>query len=263
VAAVGYVAISFIQPGLALKPALRFQAVSSIPLIIGAFLLTTLGLSSSQGKWIGFQFLGAYFVGYGVLTPSTILSIYPIGMGFNAAHTAISFAEGIGGAVGIATAQSVFLNTLKLGLEGAGVQPSIIFANGATTLKGILMQETTKRAFEVYDTALTHTFYVPAGSTCLALLSLSLLPLAAKYRKEGKSLSSFLPVVFVILVCSGFLAGLGVGIWALATKAPKNIQIGGGLAIGILILAIPSVMMVFLHRYRMRMPLRVPLELSE
>ncbi|KAI9766349.1 MAG: hypothetical protein M1840_006613 [Geoglossum simile] len=169
--------------------------VSTILPIVGPFLLATLRLSSSQGKWIGFQFLSAYFTGYGVLTPSTILRIYPIGAGFDAAYTAISFAEGIGGAIGIAAAQSVFLNTLKLGLQRTGVSPSIAFTNGATTLKHAIRQQATENpegALGVYDTALTNVFYISAGSACLALLSLTLLLTVAGNRKVGKAFSSFL-----------------------------------------------------------------------
>jgi hypothetical protein len=160
--------------------------VNPIPLAVGAFLLSTLRSSSSQGKWIGFQFLCGYFAAPGILNPSTILRIYPVGKGFNAAHVAIAFAEGIGSAIGIAAAQSTLLNTLKPGLERAGVQPNITFASGATTLKYIIPQQATKLALEVYDTALTHTFYVSAGSACLALLSLALLIAAKKYKSSSK-----------------------------------------------------------------------------
>jgi hypothetical protein len=104
----------------------------------------------------------------------------------------VIFAEMIGGAMGIAAAQAVFISQLSGQIPRTGSDLSIIWSGGATNIRANLSGEALNRALAIFNTAITRTFYLATAAGAL--------PVA-------------LPLVFGAIVLALMITPLG---WALA-----------------------------------------------
>lgn len=151
-----------------------WMIASSILMSIGVGLLSTLEVDSGHAKWIGYQIIYGFGVGFGMQQPiiaaQTVLRLDDVPVG----TSLIIFMQTLGGALFISVAQNIFTNRLVSNLleKVPTLDPSIVLRTGATSLKHAIDADHADLLPDVlfaYNGALTQTFYV---SLALAALSI-------------------------------------------------------------------------------------------
>ncbi|KLP03891.1 probable DHA14-like major facilitator; ABC transporter [Fusarium fujikuroi] len=147
-----------------------FAYASSILTAIGAGLITTFETDTGHPKWIGYQFLFGAGVGcgiqLGIIASQVVLQEADIPTG----TAIITLCQMLGGAISISAAQSIFGNLLGHGIsQTVGEDLNIVTQVGATDLKDVVDPRFYARVLEVYNSALTETWYL---SVALAALSI-------------------------------------------------------------------------------------------
>ncbi|KAF1349179.1 major facilitator superfamily domain-containing protein [Delphinella strobiligena] len=143
---------------------------------IGAGLLTTLEVNTSEVKWIGYQII--YGIGYGWtaqvpnLAMMTSLPKKDIPMGF-ALNLFVSL---LGATVFVAVAENVLENQLLQRLSGMpGFNRSLITSSGATSLLNSFPANLRPAAVSAYNESLRKVFIVGLIPCCLGVLGAVLL----------------------------------------------------------------------------------------
>ena len=135
---------------------------------IGAGLMSTFWLNTSEGKWIGYQII--YGFGLGVGLQQTGLAIQavlarrdvPIGGAFN------FFGMGLGGAVFVSATDNIFTNHLATNLAGIPSLPPNIASNaGATNLRTAIPPGELNAVLVAYNAALKDCWYVAVALVAL------------------------------------------------------------------------------------------------
>lgn len=151
-----------------------WMIASSILMSIGVGLLSTLEADSGHAKWIGYQIIYGFGVGFGMQQPliaaQTVLKLDDVPVG----TSLIIFMQTLGGALFISVAQNIFTNRLVSNLldKVPTLDPSIVLRTGATSLKHAVdadHADLLPGVLFAYNRALTQTFYV---SLALAALSI-------------------------------------------------------------------------------------------
>ncbi|MCJ1262827.1 MFS sugar transporter [Lobaria immixta] len=151
-----------------------WMIASSILMSIGVGLLSTLEVDSGHAKWIGYQIIYGFGVGFGMQQPiiaaQTVLKLDDVPVG----TSLIIFMQTLGGALFISVAQNIFTNRLVSNLldKVPTLDPSIVLRTGATSLKHAVdadHADLLPGVLFAYNRALTQTFYV---SLALAALSI-------------------------------------------------------------------------------------------
>ncbi|KFG86085.1 putative MFS multidrug transporter [Metarhizium anisopliae] len=138
---------------------------------IGAGLLTTFGVDSSQGKWIGYQILYGLGLGLASQAPNmaaqTVLAKQDVAIG----ASLMFFVQTLFGAIFVSVGQNVLDSQLTDRLRDIpGMNHDLI--NKSTGATGILDNIDTKyraSALEAYNDALRVVFQVALYMTCIAL----------------------------------------------------------------------------------------------
>lgn len=144
---------------------------------LGAGLITTYSLTTSFGKWFGFQVLTGAGIGVGfqgaIITVQTVLPLVDVPVG----TACIQFFQSLGGALFIAVSQTLFQNGLVSGIEEYAPQldAQIFLASGATQIREILasldQEDALDDVLKAYVRGLSHTYWVTAACAILAFLS--------------------------------------------------------------------------------------------
>lgn len=148
-----------------------WMIASSVFMSIGVGLLSTLEVDSGHAKWIGYQIIYGFGVGFGMQQPiiaaQTVLKLEDVPIG----TSLIIFMQTLGGALFIAVAQTILTNRLVSNLleKVPTLDPSIVLKTGATSLKHAVSADLLPDVLLAYNDALTQTFYV---SLALAALSI-------------------------------------------------------------------------------------------
>ncbi|KAL9114715.1 MAG: hypothetical protein Q9227_001393 [Pyrenula ochraceoflavens] len=147
---------------------------ASIVMSVGAGLLTTFETSTDHPKWIGYQTLLGLGVGLGIQQPivcaQTVLKTEDVPIG----TCVIMLMQSLGGALSLATSNTVFLNRLSSGLASIpGINSHVAQIGGATNLANLAPAVRT-----IYNHALTDTWYVAVGLASLSIIG----ALAAEWR---------------------------------------------------------------------------------
>lgn len=139
---------------------------------IGAGLLTTFTVDEPTGKWIGYQIIYGFGVGFGmqqaIITAQAVLPLQDVPVG-----TALAaFSQMFGGALFVSAAQNVFNNRLmkELPKYASGVDPRIIVKVGATDLKNAVPPSMIAGVLKAYNNALTQTWYIAVAMCCLTAI---------------------------------------------------------------------------------------------
>ena len=153
-----------------------FYYASVVFAAIGAGLLTTFERDTGSPKWIGYQCIYGFGVGFGMqqalITVQAVLPLRDVPTG-----TAMAmFCQTFGGALMVSVAQNVFNNRLieqlanlaKSGVEG--LDPEIILHIGATSLKKAIRPNILPLVQEAYNTALTETWYIAVAMVCIGAI---------------------------------------------------------------------------------------------
>ncbi|KIV94567.1 hypothetical protein PV10_02322 [Exophiala mesophila] len=150
-----------------------FYYLSVVFSTIGAGLLTTFESNTASPKWIGYQIIYGFGVGFGmqqaIVTVQAVLPLKDIPTG-----TALCmFMQTFGGALFVSVAQNIFNNRLISALpsEAPGIDPQIILHVGATSLQEQIPTEFLQGVREAYNTALTETWYIAVAMTCLSVIA--------------------------------------------------------------------------------------------
>ncbi|KAI9800629.1 MAG: hypothetical protein M1833_003287 [Piccolia ochrophora] len=170
----GLVVVSVIAGGLVtvFGQYAPWMIASSVLMAIGAGLLSTLKVDSGSDKWIGYQVIFGMGIGVGlqqsIIAVQTVLSLEDVPTG----TAAVIFAQTLGGALFISVAQNIFQNRLVTGLVRVApeLDPSTILNIGATSIKGVIAEESLPNVIEAYNIALTQTFYVAVAMSCFSLV---------------------------------------------------------------------------------------------
>ncbi|GFF63167.1 putative HC-toxin efflux carrier TOXA [Aspergillus lentulus] len=134
---------------------------------IGAGLLTTLGVHTSPGKWIGFQVLYGFGLGTCNQIPNmaaqTVLPREQVAIG----ASLMFFAQQLFGAVFTSVGQNVLSNQLAKRLA---ISPQVVQNTGATQLLGHVPVEDRAASLGAYNDSLRVVFQVGLIMACLATL---------------------------------------------------------------------------------------------
>ncbi|POS77905.1 major facilitator superfamily transporter [Diaporthe helianthi] len=139
-------------------------------LSIGAGLLTTLQVSTGQGKWVGYQVIYGFGMGLTFQAPNlaaqTVLPNHDVPIG----TSLMFFSQLLGGSIFISVGQNVLNNELVKHLSGvAGFDPASILDAGATTLTR-LAEPLRTTVLVAYNESLGTVFQVGLVMTCLTIL---------------------------------------------------------------------------------------------
>ncbi|KKA30913.1 hypothetical protein TD95_002630 [Thielaviopsis punctulata] len=141
--------------------------VGIVIMCIGAGLLTTLQVHTSQARWIGYEFL--YGLGLGAtfqvpnIAAQTVLPTADVPIG----TALMMFGQLLGGAVFITIAQNVMIEELIKRLPG--VDPAIIKNIGATSLTDLPGVDKSLLLFE-YNEAMRKVFQVGLVACCISVV---------------------------------------------------------------------------------------------
>ncbi|KAI9877146.1 MAG: hypothetical protein M1830_004696 [Pleopsidium flavum] len=170
----GFVVFSLIAGILTTKigysnPSMIASAILSS---VGAGLLTTFGDNISSSRWIGYQALYGFGVGFGlqqpVLVAQTVLSEVDVPLGVSV----ITLVQVLAGAVFVAAAQSVFQTHLASNVEAVvpGFNPQALFEAGATDALKLFSHQQLPEIIAAYSAAITETFYIVLALSCLSMV---------------------------------------------------------------------------------------------
>jgi MFS family permease len=168
--------IGYYVPAMLVSPAI---------MAVGEGLLSTFSQSTPSSKWIAYQFLTGFGLGFGMQTAGLAMqTVLPkedvsIGMAIN------FFAQQLGGAVFVSVGQTILSNLLVSRLAGlSGLDPTEIVGSGATDLAKVVPPQYMELVIQAYNYACTRIFLCGLGLTFAALLS----ALGVEWRsiKKGK-----------------------------------------------------------------------------
>jgi len=150
-----------------------FFIASSIIMSVGAGLCTLFTVHSSQGAWIGYQFIWGIGIGIGfqqgTVMAQTVLPLKDIAVG----TAAVLFINLFGGAVFVSVAQNIFSSNLihkLLALNIPGLDPQVILYAGATNLRDVVGPEHLSEVLVQYNDAIVKVFQLALIMSCLSVL---------------------------------------------------------------------------------------------
>lgn len=160
--------------------------IGSCVMSVGAGLLTTFQVNTSEGKWIGYQILYGIGVGSCFQVPNlavqTVLPKVDVPMGL----ALMLFSQLLGAAVFVAVGENVLGNQLVQRLSGIpGFDSSLITTSGATSLLSSLPANALETALGAYNEALRKVFQVGLIVSCLTVLGTATLEWRSVLKKPG------------------------------------------------------------------------------
>ncbi|KAL3709563.1 hypothetical protein TMatcc_003353 [Talaromyces marneffei ATCC 18224] len=150
------------------NPAMIAGAVLSA---VGAGLLMTFALDTPSPKWIGYQVLFGFGIGFGLQQPMLVVQTVlpsediPIGVSL------ITLFQMVSGSIFVSVSQSIFQNTI---VDIHNVFPNIsvdtLLKTGATDIPTLFSDDQLLRVLPIYRNAIINTFYVALALSCLSIL---------------------------------------------------------------------------------------------
>ncbi|KAI1083470.1 efflux pump antibiotic resistance protein [Whalleya microplaca] len=146
------------------------MAVSAAIATVGAGLLYTLDIGTSTGKWIGYQIVAGVGYGFGFQAPIIVAQANAKPEDMAAVTAIILFFQTLGGAFFVSAAQSAFVNQLisQLPITEPGVDPGVVVATGATTLRVVFDATQLPGILLAYMTGLRVAFAIAVGAVGLS-----------------------------------------------------------------------------------------------
>lgn len=165
-----------------------FAMASAVIMPIGAGLITTFDLHTSEGKWIGYQILLGFGIGLGMqqgqMASQTVLPRKDVPIGVSL----IFFCQQLGGGIFVSVGQNAFSTSLISGLTGVlpDINPvSLVDNNGATSLRQTVPAQDLPTVLVAYNHALRQVFIVALCLACLASLGAFTLEFRSVKGKQG------------------------------------------------------------------------------
>lgn len=149
-----------------------FLLVSSLFTAVGAGLLTTFTIGTGHSKWIGYQIIYGFGVGLSMQTPITVVQTVLPQSDIPTGTALIMFLQTLGGAIFVSAGQSLFQNNLSQGLILAiGAEDAATAINGGVTaLRVTIAADLLPAVLNVYNKALTETWYVSVALASLSII---------------------------------------------------------------------------------------------
>lgn len=169
-----------------------FLWVGAVVFTVGCAMLSTLGVNSSTGKWLGYQLIAGLGGGAAVQVPflavqvalspedSPVGSTYiPLSSYFGSllicqlfTAAIIMFFNSLGGAISISIAQNIFSNQLikQIPIYAPEVDPAVVIQAGATYLRHVVPAESLDGVLQAYAKALDTTFIPPIAFAGLSFI---------------------------------------------------------------------------------------------
>ncbi|PMD19411.1 efflux pump [Hyaloscypha hepaticicola] len=140
---------------------------------IGSGLLSTLSISSNAGKYIGYQILCGLARGCVQQQPLTAVQTNVAADQISVGIALVVFTQFFGSAIFIAFAQTTFTNSLGPALRefAPNVSAKFVIDTGATNLRDVIGAAELNGVLMAYNQALTHTFYLAAGTAAVAFIA--------------------------------------------------------------------------------------------
>ncbi|KAJ4414848.1 hypothetical protein N0V82_007696 [Gnomoniopsis sp. IMI 355080] len=166
-----------------------FMLFGCVLLSIGAGLLTTLQVDTSEGRWIGYQIIYGFGMGCTFQAPNlaaqTVLPTKDVPVG----TSLMFFSQLLGGAIFTSVGSNVLSNELLKNLAGIpGINPTQLLDAGATELTQGLAPSAVAPVLFAYNQSLRVVLQVGLVMTCLTLLgALGLEWRSVKSKKPQKA----------------------------------------------------------------------------
>lgn len=162
-----------------------FMIVGAAFMAVGAGLLTLLDSGSPMGTYLGFQILVGAGGGLGCQQAFTAIGTSVSDVDIPTASSVIIFAQIMGSTIFVTTAQNIFASSLAAGLRHKDLlgDKEILLSAGASGWRSKISQEQFPQILEVYNAAVTSTFWLSMALAISATLAASVLEW--KSIKEG------------------------------------------------------------------------------
>ena len=164
-----------------------FMILASVIMSVGAGMITTLWVDSSEGKWLGYQIIFGLGLGMGMqqanLAAQVVLSRRDVSIG----ASLMIFAQSLGGAIFISVGQNILSNKLAAGLEQlGGLDPAAVVSTGATDIRNIVPPNLLPQVLEIYNSAIRNTWYAGLAMACFTIIGALLMEWrSVKKDKKG------------------------------------------------------------------------------
>ena len=152
-----------------------WMIASSILMSVGVGLLSTWNVNTGHQRWIGYQIIYGFGVGFGMqqslIAAQTVLDLHDVPIG----TSVINFSLTLGGALFISVGQNIFTNRLLINLANTvpNIPEGLVLATGATSLRDAVTQidpNSLTRVLVAYNDAIDQTFYVSLAMACLSII---------------------------------------------------------------------------------------------
>lgn len=133
--------------------------IGSALFTVGAGLMYTLQVNTSQPKWIGYQVLAGGGAGAAFQMPLLAVQSSLPEKDVPTGNALVGFFLTLGSSIGVSIAQNIFSSSLRSALGAvAGINPDAIIAVGAAGARGATPPTQLPKVLEAYDRAVTTTF---------------------------------------------------------------------------------------------------------
>lgn len=156
---------------------------------IGAGLITTLEINTSEGMWIGYQILYGFGLGCCAQAPNmaaqTVLSREDVAIG----ASLMFFGQQLFGTIFTTVGQSTIDNQLTHRLANFNITPEVIQNTGATKILNLIPAEDHTAGLNAYNDSLRVCFRVALILACISILG----ALTLEWRSVKKDLPKEVP----------------------------------------------------------------------
>ncbi|KAF2869628.1 putative efflux pump antibiotic resistance protein [Massariosphaeria phaeospora] len=146
--------------------------MASILSSVGSGLLTTLVVNTGSPKWIGYQALYGFGIGFGLQQPLLVAQTVLPEADVPSGVALINLAQMLGGAVFVAVSQNVFQNKLEQDIRGLvpNFDTSRIFTMGARDFFALFQPDELSQVLPLYCKAITTTFYISTAICAASII---------------------------------------------------------------------------------------------
>lgn len=161
---------------------------ASILASIGAGVMTTFKTTTAHPMWIGIQVVYGFGIGIGMqqtnIAAQTVLDKKDAPTGISV----VFLGQGLGGAIGVAMAQTILNSRLISGLSNvANISPEVVVNTGATNLRTLLSGAQLQTVLKVYNQGLVETFDAATAFACASIIgALAIEWKSTKAREQAK-----------------------------------------------------------------------------
>lgn len=146
--------------------------LGSTMMAIGFGFLTSFKPTTGRSSWIGWQVMYGLGMGLAIPQPWSATQTALAAEDIPAGMTAIAFAISTGAALFISISQNIFTNLLRRGLSNIpNIDADKIIKQGATNLLQTVPASEKSRVVDVYNFAVTRTFWSCVAVVCLGMLA--------------------------------------------------------------------------------------------